>query len=222
MIMIRLRRTIRTPRGSTRALLGLFVASGLVLAACSGPTPSASRHLTHKKTAKTTTTLAPPTTTSTTSTAPSGPSGPLASPCSGSVLKGAQVSFAAAAGGAANTVVALTNTSKNSCSLDGYPRLQLISGEGADLPTTVEHGGTGIPTSLGAQGVNLAARSGQASFMLYWVPTPSSSQPTCPQATKMTVSVPGSSTSFTMTAEINACGGILQASPFQVGLVKLP
>jgi hypothetical protein len=221
MTMTRLRRTIRTPRSSARAFLGLLVASGLVLAACSGATPSASRHTTHKKTAKTTTTttLAASTTTSTTSTAPSGP---LASPCNGSVLKGAQVSFGAAAGGAATTVVALTNTSKSPCSLDGYPRLQLISEKGADLPTTVEHGGTGIPTSLGAQGVNLAARGGQASFMLYWVPTPSSSQPTCPQATKMTVSVPGSSKSFTMTAEINACGGIVQASPFQAGLVKLP
>ena len=217
MIMIRLRRTIRTPRSSARAFLGLLVASGLVLAACSGATPSASRHTTHKKTAKTTTTttLAASTTTSTTSTAPSGP---LASPCSGSVLKGAQVSFGAATGGAATTVVALTNTSKSPCSLDGYPRLQLISEKGADLPTTVEHGGTGIPTSLGALGVNLAARGGQASFML----SPSSSQPTCPQATKMTVSVPGSSKSFTMTAEINACGGIVQASPFQAGLVKLP
>jgi len=220
MTMTRLRRTIRTPRGSARALLGLFVASGLVLAACSGATPSASRHTTHQRTAKTTTTTAPAPST-TTSTTP-GASVPLASPCGGSVLKGAQVSAGAATGGAATTVVALTNTSKNPCSLDGYPRLQLISEKGADLPTTVEHGGTGIPTSLGVQGVNLAARGGQASFMLYWVATPSSSHATCPQATKMTVSVPGSSTSFTMTAEINACGGIVQASPFQVGLVKLP
>jgi len=132
------------------------------------------------------------------------------------------VSFGAAAGGAATTVVALTNSSKSACSLDGYPRLQLLSQTGADLPTTVDHGGSGIPTTLTAQPVNLSARGGQGSFMLYWVATPSNTQPTCPQGTKMTVSLPGSDKSFTMTAEINACGGIIQSSPFQTGIVKLP
>jgi hypothetical protein len=214
------RRTIRGPRGSRRAFLGLCVASGLVLAACSGGTPSASHHATHKKTAKTTTTTALPAPTTTTSTTP-GASVPLAAPCGASVLKGVQAAFGNAAGGAATTAVALTNTSKSTCSLTGYPRLQLISPKGANLPSNVEQGGTGIPTSLGTSGVNLAASGGVASFMLYWVATPSSSEPTCPLATEMKVSVPGSAKPVTMKAEINACGGIVQESAFQAGIVTL-
>jgi hypothetical protein len=123
---------------------------------------------------------------------------------------------------AATVVVVLTNTSKAACSLSGYPGLQLLDAKGKDLPTTVQKGGTGIPTTLTVQAANLAAQGGQGSFFLYWSPVATTSAPTCPLAPKMTVSVPGSAKAVSMTAEINACGGIIQASPFEPGVISVP
>jgi hypothetical protein len=196
-----------------RWFLGLLAVSGIVLASCSSGTPSAPRHKNGKATTTTTTsTTAPPATSSTVAGAP-------APPCGISSLKGTQAAGGAAAGGAATLVIVLSNSSKAPCSLTGYPGIQLLAQNGNDISTTLQQGGSGIPSTYSSAPVNLAANGGQASFLLYWVALPSKSEPTCTLAPKMQVSVPGSAKTFTMSAEIGACGGIVQASPFQPGIV---
>jgi hypothetical protein len=197
--------------GSRRILVGLCVAFGLVLAACSsGPPAKSANHKSHA-----TTTTSPPATTL---------PGAAAAPCAGSALKGSEAAFNAAGvgGHAATVVVALTNKGAIACTLSGYPKLQLLDAAGKNLPTTLQQGGSGIESSLSVQTATLAANGGQASFQLYWVPTPSASEPTCTPAPKMTVSVPGSKTTISMTAEISACGGIVETSPFQPGVITVP
>ena len=205
--------------GRWRWLLGLLALSGIVLASCSSGTPSASRSRLKQGKAATTTTSTP-TSTTTPSTTSSTVAGVTAPPCAIAALKGAQAAGGAATGGAATIVVALSNSSKAPCSLTGYPGIQLIAQNGSDISTTLQQGGSGIPSTLSPGTVNLAAKGGQASFLLYWVALPSKSQPSCPLAPKMQVSVPGSSKTFTMTAEIGACGGIVEASPFQPGVLQ--
>lgn len=200
------------------SLIALGAIPALVLAGCSSSPMPGKRHANTSHTqshAKTTTpTTQAATTTSTTA------AGAPAPPCSGSNLKGSEATFAAAAGGAAKVVVALTNSSKTACSLTGYPKLQLLDAKGNDLPTTVDDGGSGIPSSDTVVTANLAAKGGQASFLLYWVASPSSSEPTCTMAPEMKVTVPGSTKTITMPAEINACGGIVQTSPFEPGITS--
>jgi hypothetical protein len=193
-------------------LVGLLLALGLCLAACSSGPPAKKAAVKH---GTTTTTTAPVPVSTTSSTVPGTP----APPCQGSALAGTEVSFGTAKGEAATVIVALTNTTKAACSLTGYPKLQLLDAKGNTLATTVQNGGSGIPTTLTANTANLGGKGGQASFMLYWSPVPTQSDPTCPLAPKMTVSVPGSSKTVSMAAEINACGGIIQASPFQLGVI---
>jgi Protein of unknown function (DUF4232) len=108
--------------------------------------------------------------------------------------------------------------------LNGYADMQLISPKGDNLPTSVQQGGSGIPSSLSQQAaVNLAPSGGQASFMAYWVAVPSSSQPNCPVASSANITVPGSKVPVKVTkAEFNACGGVIQVSPFQPNVISLP
>jgi hypothetical protein len=202
---------MRKHSGHRHALVALIALSGIVLASCSSSKPPVAHHSGHSTTT-TTTTTAP----SSTSSTVAGAAGP---PCAISALSGTVAAFDAASGGAATAIVLLTNSSKKACSLSGYPGIQLLSQSG-NIATTVEQGGAGIPTTLTSQVVNLAAKGGQASFLLYWVAVPSSSEPTCTLAPKMKVSVPGSANTVTMTAEVGPFGGILEASPFQPGLLK--
>jgi Protein of unknown function (DUF4232) len=209
--------TVARPHHPNRArrLLWLIPAAAVVLASCSSA-PAKARHP-HAKPKATTTTL-PATTTTAPNTSTTAP-GVAAPPCTISALSAKEVASGAGANGDATTVVALTNVSKAACSLSGYPQLQLLDTTGANIPTTVQKSGPGIPSSLTVQSVNLVARGGQASFLLYWVALPSKTEPTCTIAPKVKVSVPGSSKTLTMTAEIEACGGIVAASPFQPGIV---
>jgi len=192
--------------------MGAVVVLGLVLAGCS----NGGKLLPPKKHHGTTTTTAPVTTTSSaTGTTVAGPPGP---PCDVSALEVTQGPSGAGANGTANIVYEVTNISKKACSLDGYPTIQLVGTNGADLPTTEQHGGSGVPSSLTVQNANLVPRGGQASFFVSFQAVPSSSEPTCTIAPKMKLAVPGSAKTLTTPAEIQACGGIIQVSPFQPGL----
>jgi len=185
---------------------------GLVLAGCS----NGGKLLPSKKHHTTTTTTAPVTTTSSaTGTTVAGPPGP---PCGVSALEVTQGPSGAGANGSANIVYEVTNISKAACSLDGYPTIQLVGVNGANLPTTEQHGGSGVPSTFTVQNVNLVRRGGQASFYVSFQAIPSNSEPTCTIAPKMKLAVPGSAKTVTVPAEIQACGGIIQVSPFQPGL----
>ncbi|HEX3980773.1 MAG TPA: DUF4232 domain-containing protein [Acidimicrobiales bacterium] len=192
-------------------MLVLLAASGLVLASCSSsPGPP-------KKKSHGTTTTAPPvtTTSSPTGTTIAAAPGP---PCKVSALHVTQGGSGAAAGGAATTSYVVTNISKAACSLSGYPGIQLLAADGSNITTTLQQGGTGIPAKLTVQTVNLVRLGGQASFLVYFVAVPSKAQPICKNAPKMKLTFPGSSNSVNTAAEIQACGGVLQVSPFQPGI----
>ena len=194
-----------------RGPIGVVVLAGLVLAGCAnGGKLLAPKH--HH----TTTTTAPVTTTSSaTGTTVAGPPGP---PCGVSVLEVTQGPSGAGASGSANIVYEVTNISRKACSLDGYPTIQLVGVDGANLPTTEQQGGSEVPSTFTVQTVNLVPRGGQASFYVSFQAVPSNSEPTCTIAPKMKLAVPGSAKTLTAPAEIQACGGIIEVSPFQPGL----
>jgi len=135
-----------------------------------------------------------------------------------SALEITQGPSGAGATGSANVVYEVTNISKKACSLDGYPTIQLVGVDGTNLPTTEQHGGTGVPSTFTVQIANLVPRGGQASLYVSFQAVPSNSEPTCTIAPKMKVAVPGSTKTLTAPAEIQACGGIIEVSPFQPGL----
>lgn len=134
-----------------------------------------------------------------------------------------EIAFSTAGPGTATTEVLVTNTTTNGiCTLVGYPSIQLIDGSGNKLPTTLQHGGSGIPSAFTpTQSVTLDPRTGQATFMLYWANMPSGNQ-SCPLAPKMKLGVSGFAKTLTIAAEINACGGVIESSPFQPGVLQLP
>ena len=210
--------TARTPRtGRSLRSLPALLAFGLVLAACSSSPSAAPKQHRHHATTTTTAAKTPKSTTSTTL----GPPKQLG-PCTVADLSAQEIAFSTNGPGTATTEVLLTNTTANGiCTLVGYPSLQLIDGSGNNLPTTLEKGGSGIPISLTEKTVTLAPKTGQATVMLEWPNTPSGSQ-SCPLAPKMKLGVSGFAKTLTISAEINACGGVIESSPFQSGVLQLP
>ncbi|HLJ07084.1 MAG TPA: DUF4232 domain-containing protein, partial [Acidimicrobiia bacterium] len=205
----------RSRRG--RRWLPALLTLGLLLAACSSSPSAAPKHGHHATTTTKPKNKTPRSTTSTTL----GPPKQLG-PCTVADLSAQEIAFSTNGPGTATTEVLVTNTTANGiCTLTGYPSLQLIDGSGNNLPTTLEKGGSGIPASLTVQNVTLDPRTGQATFMLEWPNMPSGSQ-SCPLAPKMKLGVSGFAKTLTMPAEINACGGVIESSPFQPGVLQLP
>ena len=112
---------------------------------------------------------APPTTgaattptTGTTATTEARPGGP----CKPENLSAAVVTSAVRANGSVR-VVALTNSGRRSCTLEGYPGLQLTGLEGEALTAQVTQGGGAVPAGLGVQTVTVQPEA-RASFVMAW------------------------------------------------------
>jgi hypothetical protein len=180
------------------------LAAGLTLAACSnGPATVATTSTT---TQATTTTAAPVTTTTahgTTTTA--------TIKCQLSQLHIAHVGSQGAAGTEENTF-SLTNVSQATCTLFGYPGMQLLSSGGQSLPTTVVRGGGTTVTGMSPQTVTLAP-----SAVAYFNVTSSdvtTANTTCSAGTQLEVTPPTNTTHATLPLSIRACdNGRLDTSP---------
>ena len=200
-------------RSTAVAVLAL---AGVVLAACSS---NASNHTTTTTTSQptTTTTTSQPTTTTTTSQPTTTTSTTTAgtTTCSVSQLKVTTGPSNGAAGTIYNAMI-LTNTSATTCTLQGYPGMQLLNAQGQKLPTNVVRGGLSFQDPAANQSPSLVTLASQQAAQYDWSysDVPVGNQQTCPMASSVLVTPPNDFTSATISLQVPSCGsGTLHVSP---------
>jgi hypothetical protein len=179
-----------------------LVLGGALVASCSSGSPSASTTTT---TRRTTTSLATTTSTSQATTTTAAQS----STCQVTSLLVAPQQGSGAAG-TIEMSVNLTNHGSSSCTLFGYPGMQLLDGSGNKLPTIVVRGG-GPQFSVAAanQGpvtVTLAPQQ-TAAFSFSYEDVPVGNETSCPTSVSSLITPPGDFTSATVALAIAPCGG---------------
>lgn len=198
--------------GSSPAVTVSPAATGLPAGtAGSTPTGSSSATATGATSATATHASTPP------ATAP-GASGATAATtaCSSSRLSVHEVSQQAATGHD-QLVVALDNTGSTTCTLTGYPGLQLLSGSGTPLPTT-EHRGASYTFPQAPVTTVSVAPGAAASFDIGYDEIPQGGNDVCEQAAAVAVTPPNGGPALRLAVSINACQhGELDASPVVSG-----
>jgi Protein of unknown function (DUF4232) len=189
---------------------GLVIAAGgaaLGLAACT--TTTASR--TTSTTGATTTTTARTTTTNPATTTTAGTTG---------TCQPAQLQMTPQTGsGAAGTIqesILMTNISSTTCTMDGYPGMQLLDGNGNSLPTNVVRGGTTFGAAAANQPPALVTLAPQksAAFSLSYSDVPEGTATSCPTSAKSEITPPNDTAFAVITIAITACGqGTIHVSP---------
>jgi len=181
---------------------GLALSLALGLAGCSSSS-TASSTTTSTTAATTTSTTGAATTSTTTTTAATTttcqPSQLSASPQTGS--------------GGAGTIeltINFTNTSTTTCTLGGYPGMQMLTSTGASIPTNVVRGG-GQPFSATAANqppttVTLAP-NGVAAFSLNYEDVPVGNETTCPTSAKAEITPPNDLGNLVVPVQLSPCGG---------------
>jgi Protein of unknown function (DUF4232) len=189
---------------SARWIVTSLVLAGIATAAgCSSPTPSAT-----PPSNATTTTTAPAkatttTPTSTTSTVPG---------CTGSNYTLSILGTQGAAG-TFEVTFGFRNTSSATCPLDGYPGIQLLGSGGADIATdTVEGGGPSF-TTFAPSTVEVAGGA-TAYFNMGYSDVTTGTETSCPTATAIEATPPGTSTALQVSGQFVVCnGGTVNVSP---------
>ncbi len=198
----------RQPRPTRRRLawslsVPAVVAVAIGLAGCSS-NATTSPTTTTTTGASTTTTGASTTTTSASTTTTTG-----TTTCQPQQLSASPTNV----GGGAGTIelsVSLKNISSTTCTLAGYPGMQLLSSTGASLPTNVVRGG-GQPFSASAANqppstVTLAPNA-VAAFSLNYEDVPVGGETTCPTSAKAEITPPNDTAFLTVALQIAPCGG---------------
>ena len=195
----------------------VFVASGAVVLAACGSSPSKPKHVTTTTRGATSTTSAPTTTTSTaapttTSTATS------TSACNRITASPGQGQGAA---GTITGLVTVTNAGTAACTVNGYPTMALYSGSGAPLTVTMVNGLTvSISSAANAAPSSFSlAPSATAQFAYQYSDVPEGSETSCPASESASVTMPGASTaSPSFQLAIGPCGnGTIRVSPVYAG-----
>jgi Domain of unknown function (DUF4232) len=196
----------RAPRPGLVA--GVLVV-GAVLAACSSATTSSTARTTGRSTTTTRSTAAPTTTGPVSGGASTTAAGPVR--CSASQVSGSVVGSTGAAG-TIEVTLALKNVGGSTCTLGGYPGLQLQASSGAALPTTVVRKGTYAFTSMPPTTVTVAP--GQSVYVnIGYSDVPTGNGP-CPSSASLEVTPPNDTDHLVVSAAITACGaGTLTVSP---------
>jgi hypothetical protein len=117
--------------------------------------------------------------------------------------------------------VDLTNQSGATCTLFGYPGMQLLDVAGHFLPTNVIRGGGPLfdnaQANLGPSTVVLAPQR-KAAFSFSYSDVPVGNETSCPTSTSALVTPPGDFTSATVALAIAPCGGgTIHVSPVYAG-----
>lgn len=116
--------------------------------------------------------------------------------------------------GAAGTIHGawvFTNRSDTSCSLDGYPDMQLYGRAGRPIPTTVKRSLPPGPTQ-----VTLAPDASATFLSSYSDVTSGSDQ--CPTSAVVQITAPDAAASLFIPAQLQACGGIVNVSAVEAGV----
>ncbi|HUY40368.1 MAG TPA: DUF4232 domain-containing protein [Candidatus Dormibacteraeota bacterium] len=115
--------------------------------------------------------------------------------------------------GAAGTIemsVNLTNQAGTTCTLFGYPGMQLLDGSGNNLPTNVVRGGGpqfGVPGADQAPTTVVLAPQQTAAFSLSYSDVPVGTETTCPTSTNALITPPGDFVPATVALAVAPCGG---------------
>jgi hypothetical protein len=194
--------------------------AGLVLAACSS-SPTSGTGSTTTTTGRSTTTTGRSTTTSggATTTAPSTTTSTTGHPgvatCLASQLSIVPQQGSGAAGTIAGTV-SMTNTSSTTCTLYGYPGMQLLDAQGGDIPTTVVRGGVnGGPAAASSPPSLVTLAPGQAAaFAMQYEDVPVGNETSCPTSARAEITPPNDTTPAVVALAISPCdNGTVHVSP---------
>jgi hypothetical protein len=143
--------------------------------------------------------------------------GSTPSTCTASQLKASPGSENGAAGTIVFAVI-IRNTSHNSCSVRGYPALQMIGTHGRRLRTRVHHGGGLSFLDRPVRRITLAP-GGAATVLVAYGDVPVGKEKLCPTGKKLLVTPPGAGSALSVAVLTQACGGgYLQESPLLAGV----
>jgi hypothetical protein len=208
-------------------LAGIVVVGAVLLAACSSGGGGSTATTTTTNGHGTTTTAANGSTTTTVATGSTTTTGggTTTSTAAGvSTCQPAQLRIAPQQGtGAAGTItmtVSLTNVSSTTCTLQGYPGMQLLAASGSSLPTQVVRGGTQFPAAAANQSPALVTLAPQqvATFSLAYEDVPVGNETTCPTSAKAEITPPNDVGHGVVTLAISPCnGGTVHVSPVYAG-----
>jgi len=125
-----------------------------------------------------------------------------------------------AAAGSASAVFVLTNEGSSSCSLYGYPGMQMLDASGQPIPTIVVRGGGDAATRAKPSSVVLQPQA-QASFVAYWGEVPVGAETSCPASAKLEVTAPDDYHYLVIAATLAPCSsGTINVSPVQSGVLR--
>jgi len=102
--------------------------------------------------------------------------------------------------------VLLTNTSSHTCTLFGFPGLQMLDAQGQPLPTKVQWGGDQLTTEPGPQTVTLPPGA-VSSFKVHWEDVPVGNETTCPTSAMVEITPPNAFNFLLAPLHFTACGG---------------
>lgn len=113
-------------------------------------------------------------------------------------------------------VVVLDNTGGRQCTITGYVGVALLGPGGEQLTATVNHGGEGIPAGVMGEATVTVEPGAQASFVMAWNPITGS----CLDVRSFDLTLPGDTKVVRLKSSVNVCGGAINISPVQPGLVS--
>ena len=143
--------------------------------------------------------------------------GPLAPPCRSSQLK---LSAEGGDAGAGNRVAVLgaQNVGAQPCSLNGYPTVTLLDGQGRSLTAirAEQQPGNYFGGAIGPTPVTLAPQA-KAWFDIAWsvVPNEAIGERSCPNAATVRVAAPGDTAVVTLAQAFAPCSGRIRVRPFR-------
>jgi hypothetical protein len=105
------------------------------------------------------------------------------------------------------------NTSSATCSLFGYPGLQLLDAAGQDIATTTVRGGTYSFTNFAPANVSVGP-SATAYFNVGYSDVPTGTESSCPTAAQLQAIAPNTTTPLVVKGSFTVCNhGTLTVSP---------
>lgn len=113
-------------------------------------------------------------------------------------------------------VVAFDNTGGRQCTITGYVEVTLLGPGGEKLTATVNHGGDGIPAEVMGETTVTVEPGAKASMVMAWNPITGS----CLDVRSFDLTLPGDTKAVNLKSSVSVCGGAINISPVQPGLVS--
>jgi hypothetical protein len=190
----------------------MMVAASIALSACSSSSGSSSTaggtSSSGQPASSSSTSSASPSTSTPPSSSSSSSSTTASSRCRSSRLS-ATVGHPNGAAGSVGYVVVLQNTSTSTCTLYGYPGMQLLDASGAALPTHVARGTAATVPPVAEHTVTLAP-GGDAAFAVGFATATGYGSEQCPRSSTVAITPPNDYHSIVMHWAIAPYGGTTQ------------